>query len=485
MSRNLRSRSKKIEQPQCQMENRNENSNINCDHTNRSKGTVSVSSSVNIIRQLEMEIETNKKIALLEEKEAENRLQFEAEEQKRKIEREKELIFKQLELNKIRLEGSLCEESITEDSHDKQVLSPENQDIQNWIDKIPSSLTDEKVSEYLVKSRSEFQKEKQVTGADETTRQIVNLERYIKRQSIDKALPVFSGNPTEWLLFITEYKETTEICGFSHLENIVRLRKCLKGEARENVKMLLLSHSNVPEILETLQKLYGRPEYVIKNLIQDIKQTQQSREDKPETLVNFGTVLKNLVTAVKHLDGESYITSPQLLDEIVNLLPSLLKQKWAEYIVRFMIERPNLQDLVKWFKEISEAASMLYTPKISIYEEQRRGYKRYDSVLTTTKALECHFCKKSHQLQDCGEFQKEDIENRWKLLQENGLCYACLKGGHSIAKCRNKRCCGRDGCKKTHHRLLHVITVKGEKVKEQRVYSKSVYCQFNRREIGW
>ncbi|XP_067622714.1 uncharacterized protein [Eurosta solidaginis] len=46
-------------------------------------------------------------------------------------------------------------------------------------------------------------------------------------------LPVFHGSPEEWPMFSVAFKETTEMHSYSQLENLLRLQKALKGEARQ------------------------------------------------------------------------------------------------------------------------------------------------------------------------------------------------------------------------------------------------------------
>ncbi|KAG5875527.1 hypothetical protein JTB14_021357 [Gonioctena quinquepunctata] len=101
--------------------------------------------------------------------------------------------------------------------------------IKDWPTKLPSK--NGKTSEIF---ETEKPKERKVGNIPQTN--FVDIT-HIKRHILDRNLPFFEGNPSE----------------------------CSKGEARESV-MLLISHKNVTEILETLTHLYGRPEFIIKYL---------------------------------------------------------------------------------------------------------------------------------------------------------------------------------------------------------------------------
>lgn len=62
------------------------------------------------------------------------------------------------------------------------------------------------------------------------------------------------GNPQEWPLFMSCFTSSTDRCGFSNEENLVRLQKCLKGSALEAVRGKLMLPDTVPDVLNTEDK---------------------------------------------------------------------------------------------------------------------------------------------------------------------------------------------------------------------------------------
>lgn len=60
-------------------------------------------------------------------------------------------------------------------------------------------------------------------------------EQLIARKSINTDLPIFYGKTEEWEGFISYYEMTTEVCGFNEVDNMLRLKRSLKGEAFETV----------------------------------------------------------------------------------------------------------------------------------------------------------------------------------------------------------------------------------------------------------
>ena len=51
---------------------------------------------------------------------------------------------------------------------------------------------------------------------------------------------------------------------------------------------------------------------------------------------------------------------------------------------------------------------------------------------------------------------QEDVRERWDIAKRFQLCYLCLAEGHQGKSCRTTQRCGKNGCHKVHHRLLHV-----------------------------
>lgn len=87
------------------------------------------------------------------------------------------------------------------------------------------------------------------------------------RQVVPRELPVFTGNPEDWPIFISSYCNSTLMCGYTDAENLMRLQKCLRGNAMDAVRSNLLLPSSVPQVMDTLETLFGNPERLIQSLL--------------------------------------------------------------------------------------------------------------------------------------------------------------------------------------------------------------------------
>lgn len=66
-------------------------------------------------------------------------------------------------------------------------------------------------------------------------------------------LAEFDGNPEAWPLLIAQYRNSVGEGSFTYVENLNRLRKCLKGKARKATGGLLRLSNNHDQVMEILE----------------------------------------------------------------------------------------------------------------------------------------------------------------------------------------------------------------------------------------
>ena len=90
---------------------------------------------------------------------------------------------------------------------------------------------------------------------------------------------------------------------------------------------------------------------------------------------------------------------------------------------------------------------------------------RKSTVLSTVSATQraekqtdenCPFCKGSHRLPACKDFQHLQWFKRLAFLKRESRCFRCVKMDQEISKCEvEKGCTVKDRKDPTHHTLLH------------------------------
>ncbi|XP_053686569.1 uncharacterized protein LOC128736113 [Sabethes cyaneus] len=292
------------------------------------------------------------------------------------------------------------------------------------------------------------------------------------RQVMPRELPKFSGDPEEWPMFYSSFKNTTEVCGYTDAENLARLQRSLVGAALEAVKSRLLLPASVPYVMATLQKLYGRPEILISSLLKKVRNAPPPKSENLSSIVAYGLVIQNLVDHIVLTDQQAHLSNPMLLQELIEKLPSPLKMQWASFKQGFV--HVNLATFNGFMSELVNLAAELCVGGDSVqnYAQQPKVEKKHKEKLFThaiqsastvrkeSSAEEsiskaCSYCgKDSHQIIDCYNFKSLDIAGRWKAMRQKNLCRLCLIP-HRKWPCRSKKECGVDGCRIHHHMLLH------------------------------
>ncbi|PZC71421.1 hypothetical protein B5X24_HaOG213484 [Helicoverpa armigera] len=74
-------------------------------------------------------------------------------------------------------------------------------------------------------------------------------------------LPTFDGCSSEWMAFRVVYEDTASL--FSEAQNMARLRRALRGTAREAMKSLLYSEAAPADVMLALKRRFGRPEALV------------------------------------------------------------------------------------------------------------------------------------------------------------------------------------------------------------------------------
>uniref|UniRef100_A0A182PX74 CCHC-type domain-containing protein n=1 Tax=Anopheles epiroticus TaxID=199890 RepID=A0A182PX74_9DIPT len=295
------------------------------------------------------------------------------------------------------------------------------------------------------------------------------------RQAWPKKLPTFSGIPREWPKFYNYFVESTKACGLSPAENAARLDECLKGPAREAVEGWLDAPTSVPLVIKTLQRLYGRPSLVVKDLLEKVRRTAAPRPENLDELITFGLTVQHFCDYLSKTDLEHYLMNMEMLEEMVEKLPATRKLEWVRYSRKH--PNPSLKEF-GWFMEklVDEACEVTkYTPP-KTNPPKRVHHSHVHTHAATTPAMPqeepeaassrphaviayqpppCLNCGKTgHRVRQCEMFKRLSIFDRLAAVECWKLCHNCLSN-HGVKPCRSRYTCGIEGCRERHHRLLH------------------------------
>lgn len=273
-------------------------------------------------------------------------------------------------------------------------------------------------------------------------------------------LPEFDGLPEKWPVFIAAFLQSTQAFGYSALQNIFRLQKCLKGEARDAVEYLLMNPNNVDELIDTLEFRFGRPEILVQTQIHKIRTLPDITERHIEQLIPFSTRVTNLVAFLNTNASRHVLYESTLLADLVSKLPPNKRLEWVQHSIAIR-PRPNAVDFAVWLRGIAECVGIL-SSQLSHTQQNTNHYsgKRLDKHVLNVQHMpsqtNCAICSEAHDALDCDQFKKEPIINRRNIAERLRLCYGCLQTNHSFENCETKIVCPISGCNLEHNVLLHI-----------------------------
>ncbi|XP_052749795.1 uncharacterized protein LOC128200431 [Galleria mellonella] len=316
-------------------------------------------------------------------------------------------------------------------------------------------------------------------GSRDIERLADTLEQMMKRRPPPRQatdLPLFSGAPSEWLQFEAAMKETTEAYHFTPMENLARLRNCLRGEAREAVAPLLSASTHPEQVMNTLKQCFGRPEVIADQMMEELKHLPKLG-GSPTELNTFAVKMQNAVVVLKKL-RMGYLHNPLMLREVLEKLSPHQRARWYDYAESEAeaSDQPEIVLLSEFLiKEANRALKFGFTTALAGKKEASRPPLKFIEMKkkkpvyticsedkeeeagpsnTSEDANNCPTCGKRHSLPKCYKFAKLKNEERWDVVRKANLCFKCISGKHRRFNCRAKRC-GVDGCKLSHHQLLH------------------------------
>jgi hypothetical protein len=291
-------------------------------------------------------------------------------------------------------------------------------------------------------------------------------------------LPTYSGDLLKfqnfWYQFEAAVHKNEDL---PDIQKFTYLRSVLKGNALQTVEGFEVTGANYAPAVEALKHRYGRKRVIISSLIKTVINLEPTSSICARALRELHDTLKNRTRALEALGEQPMSHACILLPMFEAKLPSQLLEKWELELADISDEEIDLELFFKFLNRqlISKEAgerNQQTTPTSGIHSQgkgkaERKTAPNYRQERVTTAATllsetttpSCVFCKSksNHESAECPEFKTKTVEERWKTVKSNKLCFNCLKPSHAkhFSKvCRHPKCSVVD-CGKRHHRLLH------------------------------
>lgn len=165
--------------------------------------------------------------------------------------------------------------------------------------------------------------------------------------------------------------------------------------------------------------------------------------------------LQQCRSAMKSMSGLEVLNDVRENRKLLQKLPDWIVSRWARVAAdskRTKACYPSFGKFVDFLKEEADMACDPVTSLESLRTSERRPTTAPSAVRRDARAFLieseentsfCDFCKQNgHDLHSCGSFQDGPSTQRVDFVRGNGLCFGCLRRGHTSRTCRQQSVCG-------------------------------------------
>ncbi|XP_028042582.1 uncharacterized protein LOC114252282, partial [Bombyx mandarina] len=245
---------------------------------------------------------------------------------------------------------------------------------------------------------------------------------------------------------------------FTKTENINRLRRNLKGRAKEAVDGLLITNADPSDVIRSLEARFGRPETIAITELDTLRALPRLTE-RPRDICIFSSKVTNAVATLRALNCTHYLYNPETTKTMLEKLTPTLRYRYYDFTAVQPKEDPDLIKFEKFMKREAELCSPYAQPEQAGHYSQPAQYNRRTQnvhiVSEKPSRAKCPVCSNTeHTTTDCYIFKKADSNTRWDIAKNKHLCFRCLQYKNKTHNCKPNTC-GINDCKYTHNKMLH------------------------------
>ena len=280
------------------------------------------------------------------------------------------------------------------------------------------------------------------------------------------ALSRFSGDPTEYNIFIQGFNLQFHNKLNSNSDRLRYLDQYLEGEAKDLIKgyHYMDPDNGNTEARRLIDEKYGDPYNISNAFIKKMTEWPMLNPGDDNGLNCFSTFLTQCCSAMKSLSYLNILDHPHNLQTLAKKLPFHLRDRWRRVASKARVGQRNMPSLDSFANFIKDEAKVATTDPIFFREALRIQssdgantkckHTNYKVRSNASKVESCILCKGGHDLDDCEEYLKRSIDERRKFLAEKQSYYSCYMPGHISRGCSQKRMCKT--CSRCHPTGLHV-----------------------------
>ncbi|XP_071577729.1 uncharacterized protein [Temnothorax nylanderi] len=297
-------------------------------------------------------------------------------------------------------------------------------------------------------------------GANREHADYGNANHGIKVKLPTMNLPVFDGNPEQWLEFRDSFHGLIDVNhDLTNIQRMYYLKSSLKGRAAEVIQSLESSAENYPIAWNLLTKRFEDKRAISNRHLQLLLDVPVMQK---ESGIQLRQTLDGILRHIRALESLRANTWDTVINHLmIAKFDSTTRREWRSHIkdkeditvaslTEFLEERCSIIE-----PETSKLVSGKPQGNKSISQQKKvDGSTVFASTSKENRSMrKCTFCdEESHSMYACNKFKDLTIPQRLSAVNERKLCRNCLRPNHFAQDCQSSTC---KNCNAKHNTLLH------------------------------
>ena len=296
-----------------------------------------------------------------------------------------------------------------------------------------------------------------------------NIGHDMRTQLKPVPIPTFTGDKRSYPSWKAAFMACVDRAPVTPEYKMLQLRQYISEEALNAIENLGFSPAAYEAAKYRLERKYGGKRRQKAVFMEDLEQFPQIQSGNAEELERFADLLDITIINLKETGMYQDLGDGSLYIQLQRKLPQSLLARYHHWLFENNVSE-SVVALQTWLIQESNfhtiASETIYgltgkTPNSQLTQltpnsEGERTFFIRTCACQPQQIQPCQICGEQHRIWQCKAFMQEDISERWNIAKRFQLCYRCLAKGHNGKSCPRTRRCGKNGCHKVHHKLLHL-----------------------------
>ena len=191
---------------------------------------------------------------------------------------------------------------------------------------------------------------------------------------------------------------------------------------------------------QCLEQKYSGERRLVALYLDELDDFKPIRDNHVKALEKFADLLDMAVVNLQQAQMNSELGSGVLYIKLQRKLSKNLLTNYYKWVIDNKRKESvlTLREFVlreaEFLSVASETIHGIATKKPKKVVDRQRTF--YGQNQKETLSPRCLLCYKNHMLLKCPEFQRMNIQDRWKSIKRLNLCYGCLGKNHVLQNCK-------------------------------------------------